>query len=159
MIEIEVEAPAWTAALPEAERIAVRAATAALAHGQHVHEDVDLAILLTDDETIADLNLRFRGKAGPTNVLSFPAAASARPHLGDVALAFGVCAREAQDQGKSLEHHFMHLVAHGVLHLLGYDHETDSEAESMEALERHLLKDLGVRDPYADAPPAGSHAR
>jgi len=92
-------------------------------------------VLLTDDETMADLNQRFRGKAGPTNVLSFPAPANPQGHLGDIALAYGVCAREAAEQGKTLEDHLTHLCVHGVLHLLGYDHETDGEAEAMEALE------------------------
>ena len=68
--------------------------------------------------------------------------------MGDIALAFGVCAREAAEQGKPLDHHLSHLVAHGVLHLLGYDHETDADAEEMEALERAILKPLGVPDPY-----------
>ena len=107
-----------------------------------------LTILLTDDATVQDLNTRFRGKDGPTNVLSFPAPATAAPHLGDIVLAYGVCAREAAEQGKPLARHLMHLTAHGVLHLLGYDHETDADAEVMEALERDILATLGVPDPY-----------
>ena len=95
-----------------------------------------------------ELNARFRAKDGPTNVLSFPAAANPHGHLGDVALAFGVCAREAAEQGKSLADHTQHLVAHGVLHLLGYDHMSDDEAEAMEGLERVVLAGLGVADPY-----------
>ena len=159
MIEVEVEAPAWTAALPDAVDVATRAAAATLRRCLPEGQDDDVAVLLADDEAVADLNQRFRGKAGPTNVLSFPAAQSARPHLGDVALAYGVCAAEAQAQGKSLAHHLMHLVAHGVLHLVGYDHQTDAEAESMEALERQLLSELGVQDPYAGPPVEGAHAR
>jgi probable rRNA maturation factor len=108
-----------------------------------------VAVLLTGDDAVAALNQRFRGKAGPTNVLSFPAAANPAGQIGDIALAYGVCAREASDQGKTLEHHLMHLSVHGVLHLLGYDHETDGEAEAMEALERSILETLGVSDPYA----------
>ena len=95
-----------------------------------------------------DLNARFRGKDNATNVLSFPAPESARPHLGDVALAYGVCAREAAEQGKTLAAHLTHLTAHGVLHLLGYDHEAEAEAEVMEGLERAVLADLGFPDPY-----------
>jgi probable rRNA maturation factor len=108
-----------------------------------------VTILLTDDAAIQDLNARFRNKNAPTNVLSFPAPATAAPHLGDIALAYGVCAREADAQGKPLAHHLMHLTAHGVLHLLGYDHESDADAERMEALEREILAGLGVPDPYA----------
>ena len=110
-----------------------------------------LTILLTDDATVQDLNARFRGKDGATNVLSFPAARSAYPHLGDIALAHGVCAREAAEQGKPLADHLRHLVLHGVLHLLGYDHVAGAEAEAMEAMERNLLAAMGVADPYERA--------
>jgi probable rRNA maturation factor len=81
-------------------------------------------------------------------VLSFPAAGDGDGSLGDIALAFGVCAREAAEQGKTLADHLRHLTAHGVLHLLGYDHESDTEAEAMEARERLILAGLGVGDPY-----------
>ena len=158
MIDVEIEDPAWTTALPDTARIAVRAAEAALGP-DGAKTPGDVAVLLTGDDAIAELNANFRDKPGPTNVLSFPAAPSARPHLGDVALAYGVCAREAAEQGKSLENHLMHLVAHGVLHLVGYDHETDAEAETMEALERQLMQGLGAPDPYEPALPVGSHDR
>lgn len=150
MIEVEVEDPAWTEALPAAAAIVERAAAAVLDEiaPSEVEEPV-VVVLLTDDEAMADLNQRFRGKVGPTNVLSFPAPANPEGQIGDIALAFGLCAREAAEQGKALEQHLIHLVAHGVLHLLGYDHETDSEAEAMEALERSILETLGVPDPYA----------
>ena len=162
MIEVEIDAAAWSAGLPDASGIAARAAAAALQAVQRA--DADLVILLTDDDAIARLNAEFRGKSGPTNVLSFPAPSSAAPHLGDVALAWGVCASEAAEQDKALAHHLMHLVAHGVLHLVGYDHETDAEAESMEALERQLMQGLGAPDPYAGesrqpGPATGGHAR
>jgi probable rRNA maturation factor len=143
VIDIEIEDEAWTRALPDAEALILPAATAALeARG-------GVTLLLTDDETVAALNERFRGKAGPTNVLSFPAPDNPEDHLGDIVLAYGVCAREAAEQGKPLAHHLQHLVAHGVLHLLGYDHLTEAEAEEMEALERRILAGLGVPDPYA----------
>jgi probable rRNA maturation factor len=82
-------------------------------------------------------------------VLSFPAPENPERHLGDIALAYGVCASEADEQGKTLADHLQHLVAHGVLHLTGFDHETDAEAEAMEARERVILASLGVSDPYA----------
>ena len=146
MIDIEVEDVAWREALPHAEDLARRAAEAALKALGALGEGVTL--LLTDDLTVQDLNARFRDQDKPTNVLSFPAPENPEHHLGDVALAFGVCAREAAEQGKPLGHHLQHLVAHGVLHLLGYDHMTDDEAEEMEGLERIVLAGLGVPDPY-----------
>jgi len=109
-----------------------------------------VTILLTSDDEVAELNERFRHKPGPTNVLSFPAPPNPENHLGDIALAYGVCAREAAEQGKSLADHLRHLTVHGVLHLAGYDHQTDDEAQAMEALERRVLAGLGVADPYAD---------
>ena len=143
MIEIEVEDAAWSAALPDAEDLVLRAATAALGTLEG-----DLVVLLTDDAEVQDLNARFREKDRPTNVLSFPAAESAFPHLGDVVLGYAYCAAEAEAQGKTLSDHLSHLVVHGVLHLLGRDHEDDAEAEEMEAEEREILASLGVADPY-----------
>jgi len=145
-IDIEVEDPRWTEALPEVEALAYAAAQAAL---DEVEFEGGVALLLTDDAAVHDLNKRFRDQDKPTNVLSFPSRLNPEAHLGDVALAFGVCAAEAQAQGKPLAHHLQHLVAHGVLHLVGYDHETDAEAAEMEDLERVVLAELGVPDPYA----------
>lgn len=150
MIEVTVEDPAWLAAQPQAQALAVAAGEAALAAAHAEAAVREVAVLLTDDDSVRALNARFRGKDAPTNVLSFPAAANPEGHLGDVALAFGVCAREAQAQGKALAHHLQHLVAHGVLHLVGYDHESDAEAEAMEALERIIMAGLGAPDPYAE---------
>jgi probable rRNA maturation factor len=143
MIEIEVEAEAWTGALPDAEAVVERAAQAALGAVEG-----DIVVLLTDDAAVRALNGRFRDKDKPTNVLSFPAPENAFPHLGDIVLAFGVCATEAEAQGKTLADHLSHLVVHGVLHLLGRDHEDDAEAEEMEAEERDILAQIGVADPY-----------
>lgn len=143
MIEVEVEDAAWTDAVPDAAAVTERAAAAAQGGVEG-----DLVILLTTDEAVHDLNARFRGKDRPTNVLSFPAADSAFPHLGDVVLAYGVCAAEAEAQGKTLADHLTHLTVHGVLHVLGHDHEVDAEAEAMETEERKILASLGVSDPY-----------
>lgn len=149
MIDIEVEDAAWSAALAHPEALAREAAQATFERSRGQAASGSLVILLTDDATVRDLNNRFRGKDSATNVLSFPAAANGAGHLGDLALAYGVCAGEARAQGKPLGHHLQHLVTHGVLHLLGYDHETDVQAEEMEGLERVILAGLGVADPYA----------
>ena len=151
MIEVEIEDTAWTAALPDAAAVAERAAAAALGTVEG-----DVVVLLTDDDTVRDLNARFRDRDRPTNVLSFPAAEmplpGRAPHLGDLVLAYGVCAAEAEAQGKTLGDHLSHLTVHGVLHLLGRDHESEPDAEEMEAEERTILASLGVADPYrADA--------
>jgi probable rRNA maturation factor len=147
-VDIEIEDEAWTTAAPEAEALVWRAAQAVL----DAHEDIEgqgIVILLTDDDSVQTLNRDFRQKDYATNVLSFPSPPNPEGQIGDIALAYGVCAREAAEQGKSLDHHLQHLVAHGVLHLLGYDHEGDDEAEAMESLEREILAGLDVPDPYA----------
>ena len=109
-----------------------------------------VSLLLGDDASIADLNRQFRNKAGPTNVLSFPPAPGAEPgFLGDIALAAETIVEQAQFQGKRFEHHAAHLVVHGFLHLIGYDHENPADAEVMEAREREILISLGIEDPYA----------
>jgi probable rRNA maturation factor len=140
-LSIEIENRAWTDALPAAEALVRQAATAAAAS-----RDGEIAILLTDDPTVQQLNRRFLGQDRPTNVLAFPDAGPGR--LGDIALAFGVCAAEAAAQAKPLADHMRHLVVHGVLHLLGYDHQGDDEASRMEALERALLAQMSIADPY-----------
>lgn len=105
-----------------------------------------LTLLLADDERLRELNRDFRGKNKPTNVLSFPATEDG--YLGDVALAYGVTAREAREAGKTIAGHATHLVVHGVLHLLGYDHEKLRDAKVMEPLEVQILAKLGISDPY-----------
>jgi probable rRNA maturation factor len=147
LIDVETEAEAWTAALPDAEALVRRAAEAVLAC-EHL-SDRNLVVLLTDDLAVQALNAQFRGKDQPTNVLSFPAPPNPEQHLGDVALAYATCAREAAEQDKPLAHHLQHLVAHGVFHLLGYDHMNEVEAAEMEGLERVVLAGLGIPDPYA----------
>ncbi|NEX94250.1 rRNA maturation RNase YbeY [Caulobacter sp. 17J65-9] len=147
-VETEVEDEAWLRAVPDAEARARVAAEAALEAGGHEGE-AEVTLLFTDDAEQRALNAEHRGKDKSTNVLSFPSPEFARPHLGDISLAYGVCAAEAQAQGKPLANHLSHLVVHGVLHLLGWDHQNDTEAEEMEALERAVLAKLGVPDPYA----------
>ena len=147
MIDVEIEANDWTLALPDVVAVVERAASVAL-------DDTpgDLVVLLTDNAAVQLLNAEFRDKDRPTNVLSFPSGGMPMPgqsvHLGDIVLAFGVCRDEAVEQGKTLASHLTHLVLHGILHVLGRDHEDDAEAEAMEAEERRLLASLGIADPY-----------
>jgi probable rRNA maturation factor len=111
-----------------------------------------VSLFLGDDAAVARLNQQFRGKAGPTNVLSFQPIAGAQAEsgfLGDIALAAETIVEQAKNQGKSFEHHATHLVVHGFLHLIGYDHEKPADAEVMEARERAILASLGIEDPYA----------
>jgi probable rRNA maturation factor len=110
-------------------------------------------VLLTSDAELRHLNRDFRGKDQATNVLSFPAATMTAPdgsaaHLGDIALAFETIEREAREQNKPLLHHVRHLIVHGTLHLLGYDHDNDAAADAMERRERDILARLGISDPY-----------
>ena len=150
-ISIEVEHEAWLA-LAGLDALARRAVAAALA-GAGAKTGGEVALLFTDDAAIADINLEWRGKNKPTNVLSFPAPDMPVPDgefrpLGDIVLAHGVITREAAEQGKTLHDHTAHLIVHGVLHLLGFDHENGEEAEAMERLEADILKCLGISDPY-----------
>ncbi len=110
-----------------------------------------VSLLLGDDVSVAGLNQQFRDKAGPTNVLSFPPAPGmGEPgFLGDIALAAETIVEQANFQGKRFEHHAAHLVVHGFLHLIGYDHENPADAEAMEARERTILASIGIEDPYA----------
>ncbi|MFZ4602209.1 MAG: rRNA maturation RNase YbeY [Caulobacterales bacterium] len=145
-IDVLVEDDAWDAALGgDAEafcrRILMAAAASEKARGA-------ASVLLTTDPAMQALNRNWRGQDKATNVLSFPAADAAGGLLGDVALGLGVVTAEARDQGKSLEAHTAHMLVHGFLHLLGYDHEVDAEAERMEARERAILAELGYADPY-----------
>lgn len=114
----------------------------------------ELSIVFSDDAHIQALNAGWRGKDKPTNVLSFPAfppsgGSLLPPMLGDIVLASETVARESGMENKPLEHHITHLVIHGLLHLLGHDHETDAEADEMEAIERAALARLAIPDPYA----------
>lgn len=158
-IEVVVESGDWSGLDPQA--LATEAVEAAIAEaGTRLADGVEVSLMFCDDATIRALNRDWRGFDKPTNVLSFPAAGPERlattPALGDIALAAETCAREAKAEGKTLADHARHLVVHGTLHLLGYDHESEAEAETMEATERRALARIGVADPYADSEPFGA---
>jgi probable rRNA maturation factor len=139
----------WTKALPQAARLVRRAARAAVA-GAGRRGSKSLTVALADDRRVQQLNARDRRQDKPTNVLSYPS--GERGFLGDVVLARQTVRREAREQGKTLSDHAVHLVVHGTLHLLGYDHETgEQQAARMERLERRILKGLGIADPYQPA--------
>jgi probable rRNA maturation factor len=138
--------------------LAEKSVRAAVAHSRHaglIDGEAEISVKFTDDEEVPGLNADWRGKDRPTNVLSFPMVEAhrlgdpAEPMLGDIVLAHGVCAAEAADKGVSVETHASHLVVHGTLHLLGYDHETgERDAEQMEQIEREALASIGITDPY-----------
>jgi probable rRNA maturation factor len=145
-VELRIEDKRWPNLRP---RLKLAVAVALARAG--APEDAALTILLTGDAALKKLNTAFRAHAKPTNVLSFPAAPNSENYLGDVAIAYGVAAKEARAAGKSLSDHAVHLAVHGVLHLLGYDHETMKQAKIMEPLETEILASLGIADPYAHA--------
>jgi len=132
--------------------VAERAVCGAVSHSDWPNlADTEVSVKFTSDEEVRALNAAWRGKDKATNVLSFPMAETPdkAPMLGDIVLAAGVCAREAADKSVAVEVHATHLVVHGTLHLLGYDHETsDEDAEAMEEIERKALASLGISDPY-----------
>jgi probable rRNA maturation factor len=150
-IEIVILHVPWRRSLKDASGLARQAARAALRAVADKDERRGIAIALGDDALLQQLNLRYRGKDKPTNVLSFEAGAADR--LGDVALSLQTLKAEAQEQGKTLKAHFQHLVVHGTLHLLAFDHEKPGAARKMEKLEREILAGLGVDDPYEIAAP------
>lgn len=167
LVELAVEEPGWCARLPDLAALAEAAVRAALAEQGLDPAAWTVSLLATDDARMAALNRAFRGREGPTNVLSWPAhdlapaAPGARPPpppaapgpgrapLGDVALALQTVEREAAEAGIPLKDHAVHLILHGCLHLLGFDHEREADAAVMEGIERRLLASLGVPDPYA----------
>ncbi|MEQ1930084.1 MAG: rRNA maturation RNase YbeY [Parvularculaceae bacterium] len=147
-LETIVECEEWLKAVPGIEALAARVHKSASDREPALGGAA--ALLLADDAHLRDLNRRFRKKDAPTNVLSFPSGETAPGFLGDVALAFGICASEASAARKPLPDHAAHLIAHGLLHLVGYDHETDAQALVMEAKEAEILAALGVENPYSE---------
>jgi probable rRNA maturation factor len=159
--EVLVVADCWQAE-PDAEAIIQRAVAAAAAMADTGSDalagEAELAVMLTDDSGIRTLNSNWRGIDKPTNVLSFPALPPTGPvgpddaprMLGDIAIAYETTRKEADDEQKPFDHHLSHLAVHGFLHLIGYDHENDDDAEAMEALETEILAQLGIPDPYAE---------
>lgn len=164
-VDVIVESGGWSAGLPDIESLVHRVAQAAISAAQDAPGNAELSVLLSDDANLRRLNRDYRDSDAATNVLAFrnddPAGgpvsgplADTRPVLlGDVVIAFETAAREAADQKKPLSHHVSHLLVHGVLHLLGYDHDEATAANDMEDLERAILAGLGIPDPYGERGP------
>lgn len=158
LVDLVIEDDRWLDA--DLQALAIRAARA-VSEWMEL-PDLQVVVLGCDDPRIADLNRQFRGRAVPTNVLSWPfhdfasrpagddPEAPPSPELGDVAISYDTCAREAEQQGKPFADHVTHLLVHAVLHLAGYDHIDDSDARTMENAEREILHRLDIPDPYAE---------
>lgn len=161
---IEQRETAWRHAAPEAENICRQAADAAVRAADAAASGTEVSIVLGDDALLRTLNRDWRGIDAPTNVLAFPCDGpdGGRPGtvlLGDVVVSYQTAAAEARRDGKAIGDHLAHLVVHGVLHLLGHDHQAEAEAELMEALETRILKELGIADPYGEpAQPSAGYA-
>ena len=153
-LDVLIEDEGWQPHIADGADICRRAVMAVLPEGT----TTEVSFVFTTDDAIARLNADYRGKNGPTNVLSFPLVQIAvgdaiPPMLGDVVMARQTVEAEAEEAGIPVRDHIMHLLIHGLLHLVGHDHEDDAEAGRMEALETELLAGLGIADPYADAAP------
>jgi len=158
-IDIRIDTAAWSDAVPDAAVRCRDAVRAALAIAPLPWQDAQVSVLLADNATLRHLNCAYRGRDEATNVLAFaqidvdPEADSHSPSkgdlfLGDIAVAYETTAGEASEAGKPVADHLCHLIVHGVLHLLGYDHVVDADAEVMEATETRVLAGLGVPNPY-----------
>lgn len=152
-LAVTVACPLWSEHVPAVEALSKAAAAAAFQAAVSSPGPAEAALVLADDETVKKLNRDYRGKNRPTNVLSFPASDGTEPDgapvlLGDVIVAFETADREASEEGKSLADHLSHLIVHGMLHLMGFDHQTEEEAAEMERLEVEVLAGLGIADPY-----------
>ena len=152
-IEVVRQSDAWDGAEIN-DVVLSQAAIAAFVGAASRVDGREVAILLTSDAGMQALNLRWRGKDAPTNVLSFPSGGE-QGHLGDVVLAYETVEGEAKQQDIPIADHVAHLVVHGMLHLLGYDHEQEDDAVKMERLETEILATLGIADPYGNSEPLG----
>ena len=152
-IEISIEAGAWSKKKALKSLVNKAVSTTLETANLSTHPQAELSLLFTDDAAMQRLNAEWRGKDKPTNVLSFPILPYDEPQatsaLGDIVFGFETINREAGLLGISLENHLIHLTVHGFLHLYGYDHETEHQAEVMEDCERKILRTLGIDDPYA----------
>jgi probable rRNA maturation factor len=148
-IEIGIAAPVWKR-VPDVKENVLRAIHACRARLGREDEQAETSVVLSDDTEVRTLNRQWRGKDSATNVLSFPTppGPAAAVQLGEIIIAYETVAREAADEAKPFVAHLMHLVVHGYLHLVGYDHIDDDQAEDMEQMEREILFALGVADPY-----------
>lgn len=169
-VNLDVAAAKWKKAFPRMQSKIEQAASCAFLNAKKPvafkRRSFEIGVILTDDTNIKTLNKNYRGKNKPTNVLSFPQLnlqnfrrtsldifpVSSEIPLGDILLAFQTIQRECLEQGKSLEDHVIHLITHGTLHLLGYDHMRQAEAKAMEKLECDILESLGYPDPYHESP-------
>jgi len=172
VVDVTFQDPVWLEHLPNLEALAQEVISEVLINpGNWRHCStpapalpVEASICFAGDDFVADLNSRYRSKKGPTNVLSFPAGEGAlavggrEVLLGDIVLAFGVTSKEAEEQGKPLQDHTIHLLVHGVLHLLGFRHNKPLEAKEMETLEISTLEGFGIADPYASRVKQGMRA-
>ena len=145
VLDLRIEDAGWTEKVENPDAVCQRALDAVFALAG---VEGEVALLLTDDGEMHGLNRDWRGKDKPTDVLSFPADEMDAPFLGDIAVGLGVSRGDAATRGIKLTDHLSHLVIHGYLHLLGYDHMTEEEAREMEALEIKALAGLGIGDPY-----------
>lgn len=163
-IDVSISEPEWTLSFLDVEKVAAEAMDLSLRMAQMPEQvrarQIEVSIVLANDDLIQILNREYRGKDAPTNVLTFasldadgPIAADAPYPIGDVILSYQTIDREAREQGKFFKEHFIHMVVHGTLHLLGYDHETEDEANVMESLEIRILEKMNIQNPYMEKLP------
>ena len=161
-IDVAVQDPGWLSFLADAEELAEKAVTLALQRASLPDilqgRDIEVSIVLANDDLVHVLNREYRGKDKPTNVLSFAAIDAEGPdipegeafHIGDVVMALETIERETLEQSKTFEDHFIHMMVHGTLHLVGYDHIEDEDANNMEKLEIAILAEMGIENPYTE---------
>ncbi len=163
-IDVNVSEPEWISSFLDVEKVAAEAMELSLKMAQLPRQikdkEIEVSIVLANDDLIQVLNREYRDKDSPTNVLTFasldsdgPIPADAAYPIGDVILSYQTIDREAREQGKFFKDHFIHMVVHGTLHLLGYDHQTEDEANNMESLEIRILEKMNIQNPYMEKLP------